>query len=218
MVLLLNLVGMIMNCWWFCIVNLVVCLYVIDIEKNKESIVCIGIDLGGIKIEVIVLGDVGEQLYCYCLFMSCDDYWQIIEMIVMLVDMVEQVMGQCGMVGMGIPGLILFYIGVVKNVNLIWFNGQLFDKDLSVRLQWEVWLVNDVNCLVVLEVVDGVVVGVQMVFVVIIGMGCGVGVVFNGWVYIGGNGMVGEWGYNLLLWMDEDELCYREEVFCYCGK
>lgn len=57
-----------------------------------------------------------------------------------------------------------------------------------------------------------------MVFVVIIGMGCGVGVVFNGWVYIGGNGMVGEWGYNLLLWMDEDELCYREEVFCYCGK
>lgn len=57
-----------------------------------------------------------------------------------------------------------------------------------------------------------------MVFVVIIGIGCGVGVVFNGWVYIGGNGNVGEWGYNLLLWMNDDELCYCVEVFCYCGK
>lgn len=56
----LNLAGMITNCRRFCIVNSVVRFYVIDIEKNKESIVRIGIDLGGIKIEVIVLGDVGE--------------------------------------------------------------------------------------------------------------------------------------------------------------
>nr|MCX3330629.1 ROK family protein [Bacillus pacificus] len=41
---------------------------------------------------------------------------------------------------------------------------------------------------------------------------------FNGRAHIGGNGTAGEWGHNPLPWMDEDELRYREEVPCYCGK
>ncbi|MDU7291244.1 MAG: ROK family protein [Escherichia coli] len=44
------------------------------------------------------------------------------------------------------------------------------------------------------------------------------GVAFNGRAHIGGNGTAGEWGHNPLPWMDEDELRYREEVPCYCGK
>jgi hypothetical protein len=28
----------------------------------------------------------------------------------------------------------------------------------------------------------------------------------------------GEWGHNPLPWMDDDELRYRDEVPCYCGK
>ncbi|MFU0448683.1 ROK family protein, partial [Pseudocitrobacter faecalis] len=35
---------------------------------------------------------------------------------------------------------------------------------------------------------------------------------------IGGNGTAGEWGHNSLPWMDDDELRYRAEVPCYCGK
>ncbi|TNT11539.1 fructokinase, partial [Escherichia coli] len=54
---------MITNCRRPCIANPVVRLYAIDIEKNKESTVRIGIDLGGTKTEVIALGDAGEQLY-----------------------------------------------------------------------------------------------------------------------------------------------------------
>ncbi len=119
---------------------------------------------------------------------------------------------------MGIPGSISPYTGVVKNANSTWLNGQPFDKDLSARLQREVRLANDANCLAVSEAVDGAAAGAQTVFAVIIGTGCGAGVAFNGRAHIGGNGTAGEWGHNPLPWMDEDELRYREEVPCYCGK
>lgn len=79
-------------------------------------------------------------------------------------------------------------------------------------------LANDANCLAVSEAVDGAAAGAQTVFAVIIGTGCGAGVAFNGRAHIGGNGTAGEWGHNPLPWMDEDELRYREEVPCYCGK
>ncbi|HAI0065059.1 TPA: ROK family protein [Escherichia coli] len=100
----------------------------------------IGIDLGGTKTEVIALGDAGEQLYRHRLPTPRDDYRQTIETIATLVDMAEQATGQRGTVGMGIPGSISPYTGVVKNANSTWLNGQPFDKDLSARLQREVRL------------------------------------------------------------------------------
>ena len=113
----------------------------------------IGIDLGGTKTEVIALGDAGEQLYRHRLPTPRDDYRQTIETIATLVDMAEQATGQRGTVGMGIPGSISPYTGVVKNANSTWLNGQPFDKDLSARLQREVRLANDANCLAVSEAV-----------------------------------------------------------------
>ncbi len=145
----------------------------------------IGIDLGGTKTEVIALGDAGEQLYRHRLPTPRDDYRQTIETIATLVDMAEQATGQRGTVGMGIPGSISPYTGVVKNANSTWLNGQPFDKDLSARLQREVRLANDANCLAVSEAVDGAAAGAQTVFAVIIGTGCGAGVAFNGRAHIG---------------------------------
>lgn len=101
---------------------------------------------------------------------------------------------------------------------LDWLNGQPFDKDLSLRLEREVRLANDANCLAVSEAVDGAAAGAQTVFAVIIGTGCGAGVALNGRAHIGGNGNAGEWGHNPLPWMNDDELRYRAEVPCYCGK
>lgn len=130
----------------------------------------IGIDLGGTKTEVIALGDAGEQLYRHRLPTPRDDYRQTIETIATLVDMAEQATGQRGTVGMGIPGSISPYTGVVK-MQSTWLNGQPFDKDLSARLQREVRLANDANCLAVSEAVDGAAAGAQTVFAVIIGTG-----------------------------------------------
>lgn len=178
----------------------------------------IGIDLGGTKTEVIALGDSGEQLFRHRLPTPRDDYQQTIETIATLVAMAEKETGQQGTVGMGIPGSISPYTGVVKNANSTWLNGQPFDRDLSKRLGREVRLANDANCLAVSEAIDGAAAGAQTVFAVIIGTGCGAGIAFNGHAHSGGNGTAGEWGHNPLPWMDEDELRYREEVPCYCGK
>lgn len=136
----------------------------------------IGIDLGGTKTEVIALSEQGEQLFRHRLPTPRDDYHQTIETIARLVDMAEQATGETGTVGMGIPGSISPYTGVVKNANSTWLNGQPFDKDLSQRLNREVRLANDANCLAVSEAVDGAAAGAQTVFAVIIGTGCGAGV------------------------------------------
>ncbi|EHN3484673.1 fructokinase [Salmonella enterica] len=178
----------------------------------------IGIDLGGTKTEVIALDDAGEQRFRHRLPTPRDDYQQTIETIAALVDMAEQATSQTGSVGIGIPGSISPYIGVVKNANSTWLNGQPFDNDVSRRLKREVRLANDANCLAVSEAVDGAAAGAQTVFAVIIGTGCGAGVALNGRAHIGGNGTAGEWGHNPLPWMDDDELRYREEIPCYCGK
>ena len=115
----------------------------------------IGIDLGGTKTEVIALSEQGEQLFRHRLPTPRDDYHQTIETIASLVEMAEQATGQTGSVGMGIPGSISPYTGVVKNANSTWLNGQPFDKDLSQRLNREVRLANDANCLAVSEAIDG---------------------------------------------------------------
>lgn len=178
----------------------------------------IGIDLGGTKTEVIALDDAGEQRFRHRLPTPREDYQQTIETIAALVDMAEQATGQTGRVGIGIPGSLSPYTGVVKNANSTWLNGQPFDNDVSRRLKREVRLANDANCLAVSEAVDGAAAGAQTVFAVIIGTGCGAGVALNGRAHIGGNGTAGEWGHNPLPWMDDDELRYREEIPCYCGK
>lgn len=168
----------------------------------------IGIDLGGTKTEVIALSD-QESSYFATACLRQGDYRQTIETIASLVEMAEQATGQSGTVGVGIPGSISPYTGVVKNANSTWLNGQPFDRDLCQRLQREVRLANDANCLAVSEAVDGAAAGAQTVFAVIIGTGCGSGVALNGRAHIGGNGTAGEWGHNPLPWMDEDELRYR---------
>jgi len=183
----------------------------------EEFDVRIGIDLGGTKTEIIALDERGETLFRHRQ-PTPRDYQQTIELIASLVDLAEKETGQRGTVGMGIPGSISPYTGVVKNANSTWLNGKPFDKDLSQRLNREVRLANDANCLAVSEAVDGAAARAQTVFAVIIGTGCGSGIALNGHSHIGANGTAGEWGHNPLPWMDEDELRYRNEVPCYCGK
>ena len=178
----------------------------------------IGIDLGGTKTEVIALSDRGKQRYRHRLPTPRDDYRQTLEVIAQLVEAAEKETGERGTVGVGIPGAISPFTGRVKNANSTWLNGQPFDKDLGQRLGREVRVANDANCLAVSEAVDGAAAGAQTVFAVIIGTGCGAGVALGGRAHIGGNATAGEWGHNPLPWMDEDELRYREEVPCYCGK
>ncbi len=173
----------------------------------------IGVDLGGTKIEIVALDSEGKELFRKRI-PTPREYIATLDAIERLVNEAETTLGQTGSVGVGIPGCISPFSGLVKNANSTWINGHSLDVDLSERLGREVRAANDANCFAVSEAVDGAAAGKGVVFGVIIGTGCGAGVAINGKVHGGGNGIAGEWGHNPLPWMTKDEF---NTTSCFCG-
>ena len=178
----------------------------------------IGIDLGGTKTEVIALADGGQTLFRHRLPTPKNDYQATIDTIVKLLAQAEAAIGKTGTVGVGIPGSISPYTGIVKNANSTWLNGRALDQDLQRALKRTVRLENDANCFAVSEATDGAAGGASLVFGVIIGTGCGAGIAINGRSLKGGNGTAGEWGHNSLPWMDDSEQRIAAQTTCYCGR
>ncbi|WP_439236061.1 fructokinase [Lonepinella koalarum] len=178
----------------------------------------IGIDLGGTKIEVIALSDNGVELFRQRIATPRGDYVKSLQAIQYLVGEAEKSTGQTGTVGIGIPGTISPVTGKVKNANSVWLNGQDLKRDLENLLKREVRIANDANCMAMSEAVDGAGAGKQIVLALILGTGCGSGIVINGKVHQGANGIGGEWGHNPLPWQDEEEQQIAKTVPCYCGR
>ncbi|EEX49417.1 fructokinase [Pasteurella dagmatis] len=178
----------------------------------------IGIDLGGTKIEVIALSDDGTELFRKRVPTPRGSYEETLSAIKGLVDDAERETGQTGTVGLGIPGTISPFSHKVKNANSVWLNGQPLDKDLCLLLGREVRIANDANCMTVSEATDGAGEGSAVVLALILGTGCGSGIVINGKPHNGGNGIGGEWGHNELPWMDEEEKEVARTKQCYCGR
>jgi fructokinase len=174
----------------------------------------IGIDLGGTKIEAIVLDKDGRECFRKRVASPRGDYAETIEAVAALVAAAEQATGR-GSVGIGIPGAISPATGLVKNANSTWLNGQPLADDLAARLARPVRLTNDANCLALSEAADGAAAGEGIVFGVIIGTGTGGGIVVNGRALIGVNAIAGEWGHNPLPWPEEGEWPGPP---CYCGR
>jgi fructokinase len=158
----------------------------------------IGIDLGGTKIEIMAL-DHSEHTHCYRQRIPTpNNYTETLAAIVSLVHQVESGVSELASVGVGIPGSICQKNQTVKNANSLWLNGQPFPRDLSRLLQREVRVANDANCFAVSEAIDGAGKGAHCVFGAIIGTGCGGGIVIDGQLLQGRNGLAGEWGHNPL--------------------
>ncbi len=159
----------------------------------------IGIDLGGTKTEIICLhAGNGKELYRQRVPTPKNDYKATVKNIAHLVTEAEKILGQTGTVGIGIPGTVSSVTGKVKNANSTWLNGQPLDKDIAALLKRPVRVENDANCFAVSEATDGAAAGIKTVFGVIIGTGCGAGMVVNGKSIVGINGIGGEWGHNPL--------------------
>ena len=103
------------------------------------------------------------------------------------------------------PGSVSPATGLVQNANSTWLNGRPFGRDLEAHLGRPVRLANDANCFALSEAVDGAGAGARSVFGVILGTGCGGGLVFDGALIDGPRGIGGEWGHNPLPWADADE-------------
>lgn len=175
----------------------------------------IGVDLGGTKIEVAALGAGGAVLHRQRVPTPRGDYAATLEAIAGLVEQAERATGQRGSVGVGIPGIPAPATGRVKNANSTWLIGQPLPHDLEARLGRPVRVANDANCFALSEAVDGAGAGARVVFGVIVGTGTGGGVVVDGRVLVGPNGIAGEWGHNPLPWPQPGEL---PGPTCYCGR
>jgi fructokinase len=173
----------------------------------------IGIDLGGTKIEGIVL-DGSRECARVRVDTPRDDYAATLDAIVALILNLQNTAGRAASVGIGIPGTIAA-TGLVKNANSTWLIGRPLQRDLESRLDHSVRIANDANCFAMSEAADGAAMGAGIVFGVIVGTGTGAGIVVRGQVLSGANGIAGEWGHNALPWPDDEE---RPGPACYCGK
>lgn len=178
----------------------------------------IGIDLGGTKIEAVAIDDAGNMIFRQRVDTPQGDYAATVSVIVDLLQQVQSAVGDFSRVGIGIPGAISKKTGRIKNANSTCLIGQDLQADVMQQarekgLVIEVALANDANCFALSEASDGIAQGYDVVFGVIIGTGCGGGVVMNGQILNGVNAIGGEWGHNPLPWLTEADTKHD----CYCG-
>ena len=174
-----------------------------------------GLDLGGTKMEAVLLDNTGEIVWRERRPTPAEDYQAIIETIAALVAQAAIETAQEMTVGIGMPGSLSPKTGLARNSNTQCLNGQAIKQDLESAMAREVRLANDANCFALSEATDGAGAGAQSVFGVIIGTGCGGGLVFDGKLQNGANGIGGEWGHNPLAAPTADELPGPP---CYCGR
>ena len=170
----------------------------------------IGIDLGGTKIEGVVLDrNGGELLRRRVDTRQTEGYWAILQSIGRLVETLEADAGCKCTVGIGTPGAISTVTGRMKNSNTVCLNGQPLLEDLHALLDRPLRIANDANCFALSEALDGAGQGYGTVFGVIMGTGVGGGIVFGGQLHQGRQHIGGEWGHNILELGGPD---------CYCGQ
>jgi predicted NBD/HSP70 family sugar kinase len=186
-------------------------------ERHYSKVwrVRIGVDLGGTKIEAIVLDDADAEKYRRRVPTPQGDYEGTLDAISGLVKDIEKTLGLKAPVGIGTPGAISPATGLLKNSNSLCLIGKPLDRDLEKRLGRPVRLANDANCFALSEAMDGSAAGARVVFGVILGTGVGGGIVVDGKILVGPNGIAGEWGHNPLPWPRDDE---RPGPACYCGR
>jgi len=173
-----------------------------------------GIDLGGTKIEGAII-DPSDLAHPICRLRvetgAARGYDHILSQFSLLVRDLEEKSGlkRPGVIGVGTPGTSDPGTGLHKNANTTCLNGRTLKADLSAALGCEVRSANDANCCALAEATLGAARGHEVVFGVILGTGCGGGVVVGGKVLDGLHGIAGEWGHNPLR---------GEDAPCYCGR
>ena len=174
----------------------------------------LGVDFGGTKIEAAALDSQGEILARQRV-PNPGNYDGAIKALVDLIERIETEAGaKAKVVGVGIPGSLSPATGMMRNANSVWLNGRPFLQDLEGAIKLPVRVENDANCFALSEAVDGAAADARVVFGVIIGTGCGGGVVIDKRTVEGANRIGGEWGHTPLPWRRADEAPIRD----WCGR
>lgn len=175
----------------------------------------IGIDLGGTKIEGILMAEDGDITRRLRRPTPKDDYRGILQTIADITADLEQNQPTPLPVGISAPGSLSPQTGLMRNSNSVCLNGMPVKSDLESLMARPLRMANDANCLAVSEATDGAAAGAAIVFAVIIGTGAGSGIAINGKSHDGKNYIAGEWGHMPTPWRDASEM---PGPACYCGK
>ena len=173
----------------------------------------IGIDFGGTKIEAVGL-DADGAILARKRVPNPGAYDAAIGAVAELVAFIESESGRVGTIGMGTPGSRSPRTGLMRNSNSTYLNGRRFGDDLEARLGRSVRLANDANCLALSEATDGAAAGAKVAFAIIIGTGCGGGLVVDGSLVEGVGGVAAEIGHISLPWPSAEEAPGPK---CWCG-
>lgn len=177
----------------------------------------IGVDLGGTKTEACVLAAGNQLLWRKRLPTPGHSVSGILNTIV---ELVAQAADACQLpadlpVGIGTPGSISPTTGLLRGSNTVVLNGQPLKPLLERQLQRPVAIANDANCFALAEACAGAACEADSVFGVILGTGCGGGLVWRQQLINGAQGIGGEWGHNRLA---HPLLSAREPRRCFCGQ
>ncbi len=170
----------------------------------------IGIDLGGTKIEGILLDEklnVSERIRIPT--QQEKGYKSIIESIVSLVNELKIKTNDSVTIGISTPGAISKQTNLIKNSNTQCLIGKPLKEDLKKALDQDITIENDANCFAIAEATMGAAKNYDVVFGVIMGTGVGGGIVMNGHIHRGRTNIAGEWGHHTLRINGNK---------CYCGK
>jgi fructokinase len=174
----------------------------------------IGVDFGGTKIEAAAV-DTSGAFQARVRAPNPRLYDDALALVAELVAEAERQAGASGPVGVAMPGSISPRTGLIRNANSTWLNDRPFQQDLQRVLGRPIRCANDGNCLALSEATDGAGAGADVVFAMILGTGCGGGLVAGGRLVEGRNGVAGECGHNPLPWPSANE---TPAPICWCGQ
>lgn len=168
----------------------------------------LGVDLGGTKIEAILLDDNFEVIQRKRIPTPQENYQKILDSISSLVlDLSENISDYS--LGVCTPGAISKQTGLIKNSNTQCLIGKSLKEDLQNKIGKKISMENDANCFTMAEATLGAAADFDLVFGVILGTGVGGGIVIDKKLYSGRTNIAGEWGHHIL---------HHDGNSCYCGK
>ena len=169
----------------------------------------LGIDIGGTKIEAILINEQFQVIERKRVPTNREEgYYQIIHRVTKLANELMEFGNINSSVGICIPGKIDIQKGTLKNSSIACLIDQPLQSDLETALSLPTLMENDANCFALAEAILGSAKDYRLVFGVVLGTGCGAGVVINKNIHRGPNHISGEWGHHVL---------YPNGRSCYCG-
>tara|TARA_B000000460_G_scaffold166649_1_gene118372 strand:- start:1333 stop:2214 length:882 start_codon:yes stop_codon:yes gene_type:complete len=170
----------------------------------------IGIDLGGTKIEGVLLSSDNKIIERKRIHTKQEEgYESIIHRIVKLINNIKSISIKDCQIGICTPGALDIKTGILKNSNTVCLIGKPIKEDLESELKCSIAIDNDANCFAMAEALLGSGKNYEIVFGVIMGTGVGGGLVLNRKIHHGRLFIAGEWGHQVL---------YPNGRDCYCNK